>query len=152
MYLLYLLLALVIGLIVPLQSAVNNQLKLAIGGSTLLAALASFAIGTLALLLIALAGQQKLGGLALLGQVRWWQLSGGVMGALFVFGTTLLAPRIGVTVMVALIIGGQVLSSLLFDRFGLLGFAVREISLPRLAGVLLVLAGVLLVSFGDRLR
>jgi transporter family-2 protein len=74
------------------------------------------------------------------------------MGALFVFGTTLLAPRIGVTVMVALIIGGQVLSSLLFDRFGLLGFAVREISLPRLAGVLLVLAGVLLVSFGDRLR
>lgn len=152
MYLLYLLLALIIGLIVPLQSAVNNQLKLVMGGSTLLAALVSFAIGTLALLFVALANPQKWGDLAQLGQASWWQFSGGVMGALFVFGTTLLAPRIGVTVMVALIIGGQVLSSLLFDRFGLLGFEVREISLPRLAGVLLVLAGVLLVSFGDRWR
>src|SRR3990170_4500984 len=95
-----LLLALVIGLVIPLQAAVNNQLK------------------------------------------------GGPMGALFVFGTTLLAPRLGVAAMLALIICGQIASSLMFDRFGVLGLPLREISTPRLIGAALVVAGVLLVNFG----
>lgn len=152
MYPLYLLLALTIGLIVPLQSTVNNQLKILIGGSTLMAALISFSVGTLTLLLITLLTQQKWNGLAQLGQASWWLFTGGAMGALFVFGTTLLAPRIGVAVMLAVIICGQILASLLFDRFGLLGLPVRELSTPRLLGAALVLIGVLLVSFGDRLR
>ena len=59
---------------------------------------------------------------------------------------------IGVAVMLAVIICGQILASLLFDRFGLLGLPVRELSTPRLLGAVLVLIGVLLVSFGDRLR
>lgn len=152
MYPLYLLLALTIGLIVPLQSAINNQLKHLIGGSTVLAALVSFAVGTIALALAALLTQQKWSDLAGLSQVNWWQLTGGLMGALFVFGTTLLAPRLGVVVMLALIICGQILASLLFDRFGWLGLPVRELSTPRVIGAAMVIAGVLLVNFGDRLR
>ena len=50
----YALLALAIGLIVPLQAAVNNQLKITIGGSTVMAALVSFACGTVTLALVAL--------------------------------------------------------------------------------------------------
>ncbi|MBS1155895.1 MAG: EamA-like transporter family protein [Proteobacteria bacterium] len=152
MYPLYLLLALTIGLIVPLQSTINNQLKIVIGGSTVIAALISFGVGTLSLLLISLLTQQKWSSFTQLGQATWWQLTGGAMGALFVFGTTLLAPRIGVAVMLAVIICGQILASLLFDRFGILGLPVRELSTPRLLGAALVLVGVLLVSFGDRLR
>lgn len=152
MYPVYLLLALGVGLIVPLQSAVNNQLKQLTGGSTVLAALVSFCVGTLVLALTALFTQQKWSDLGQLSQVSPWQLTGGVMGALFVFGTTLLAPRLGVTVMLALIIGGQILASLLFDRFGWLGLPVRELSTPRLIGVGLVLLGVVLVNFGDRWR
>lgn len=152
MYPLYLLLALVIGLIVPMQSAINNQLKSLIGGSTVLAALVSFGVGTIALAIATVVTQQKWGGLTQLGQASWWQLTGGIMGALFVFGTTLLAPRLGVVVMLALIICGQILASLLFDRFGWFGLPVREISTPRMIGAALVLAGVLLVNFGDRLR
>ncbi len=152
MYPLYLLLALIIGLSVPFQSAVNNQLKILIGGSTTLAALVSFGVGTLALLLVALLTRQHWSGLGQLGQASWWQLTGGLTGAVFVYGTTLLAPRIGVVVMLALIICGQIISSLLFDRFGWLGLPVRELSTPRLIGAGLVIAGVLLVNFGDRLH
>ncbi len=147
----YALLALFIGLVIPLQAAVNNQLKASIGGSTLLAALVSFACGTVVLALVSFASQEKWSGLGQIGQAPWWQLSGGAMGALFVFGTTLLAPRLGLAAMLALIICGQVLASLAFDRFGLLGLPLRELSLPRLAGALLVIVGVLLVNFGDRL-
>lgn len=148
----YVLLALAIGLIVPLQAAVNNQLKITIGGSTLMAALISFLCGTVTLVLVALTMREKWSGLSQIAQVPWWQLTGGVMGALFVFGTTLIAPRLGLAVMVALVIGGQVLSSILFDRIGLMGLPVRELSAPRLMGALLTIVGVLLVNFGDRLE
>ena len=152
MYPLYLLLALVIGLIIPLQSAVNNQLKATLGGSTTLATLVSFMVGVVVLALCAVLTQQKWSTMSQLPQASFWQFTGGVMGALFVFGTTLLAPRLGVVVMLAMIISGQILASLLFDRFGWLGLPVREISTPRLIGAALVLIGVLLVNFGDRLR
>jgi transporter family-2 protein len=148
----YALLALAIGLIVPLQAAVNNQLKITIGGSTVMAALVSFAFGTVTLAIVALVAQEKWGGLAQITQAPWWQLTGGTMGALFVFGTTLLAPRLGFTVMIALIIGGQTLTSLAFDRIGFLGIPVSELTAPRAIGALLTVIGVLLVNFGDRVE
>ncbi|PHV12752.1 DMT family transporter [Chitinimonas sp. BJB300] len=147
----YFLFAFTIGCVVPLQAAINNQLKGLIGGSTVLAAFISFAVGTATLGILALITGQRWQGLAGLSQASWWHFTGGVMGAAFVFGTTLLAPRIGVAAMVSLIISGQILISLLFDQFGWLGLATRALSTPRLLGALLVVVGVLLVNFGDKL-
>ncbi|WP_348945639.1 DMT family transporter [Chitinibacter sp. FCG-7] len=146
----YALFALLIGLIVPLQAAVNNQLKTVIGGSTLLAALVSFAVGILTLLLMSALTGQKMGGLLSITKAEPWMLLGGVMGAMFVFGTTLIAPKLGAASMMALIIGGQVVASLLFDRFGWLGLPLRDLSWPRLLGAGLIVLGVLLVNFGDQ--
>ena len=146
----YALFALVIGLVVPLQAAINNQLKAMIGGSTLLAALVSFVVGCITLLLISLASGQKLGALAGIAKAEPWMLAGGLLGAMFVFGTTLIAPKLGAASMMALIISGQVIASLLFDRFGWLGLPLRELSWPRLAGAALIVVGVLLVNFGDQ--
>ena len=151
MILLLLFMAFVIGLVVPLQSAVNNSLRHTLGSGTLLAALVSFAVGTLTLGVVGLVTGQPFATLEGLPRVAWWQWLGGVMGAFFVFGTTLLAPRIGLAAMVSLIVAGQVLSSLAFDRFGILGLPVRDISWIRLAGAALILGGALLVNFGDRL-
>ncbi|UXY15701.1 DMT family transporter [Chitiniphilus purpureus] len=145
-------LALTIGLVVPLQAAINNQLKALIGGSTVLAALVSFLVGSVVLAVAALATGQKWAGLANVARAEWWMLSGGVLGALFVFGSTLLAPRIGVAAMLSLIIAGQMFASLLFDRFGLLGMPLRDVGTWRLVGAGLVVAGVALVNFGDRIR
>lgn len=144
------LMAFAIGVVVPLQAAVNNQLKLLLGGSTVLAALISFAVGTISLALLALFSGQRFSGLTQLARGEWWMFVGGLLGAFFVFGTTLLAPRLGVAAMLSLIIAGQVCTSLLFDRFGWLSMPLREISLPRLAGAVLVVLGVLLVNFGDK--
>ncbi|RQO77520.1 hypothetical protein DBR44_02605 [Aquitalea sp. FJL05] len=144
------LMAFAIGVVVPLQAAINNQLKLLLDGSTVLAAMISFAVGTLSLILLAVCSGQKFSGLSQLARGEWWMFLGGLLGAFFVFGTTLLAPRLGVATMLSLIIAGQVCTSLLFDRFGWLSMPLREVNLPRLAGAALVVVGVLLVNFGDK--
>lgn len=133
------------------MTAINNQLKAVIGGSTVLAALVSFSVGCLALVGVGMLTGQKWASLAQLPRAEWWMFAGGFLGALFVFGSTFLAPRLGVAVMLSLIIAGQILSSLLFDRYGWFGVPVRDIGLWRLLGALLVVAGVVLVNFGDRI-
>lgn len=149
---LYLLLAFIIGCAIPLQAAINNQLKGNLDQSTLLAAFVSFAVGTVALAVMAIATGQKVGALANLGKVPAWQLIGGMLGAFFVFGTTLLAPAIGVARMLALIVAGQLVVSLLMDRGGWLGLPVRELTSARAIGALLIMAGVVLVNFDQLLR
>ena len=149
---LYLLLAFFIGCAIPLQAAINNQLKGNLEQSTLLAALVSFTVGTIALAIISVSTGQRLWALADLGKAPAWQLTGGLLGAVFVFGTTLLAPKIGVAKMLALIVAGQLVVSLLMDRGGWLGLPVRELTSTRAIGALLIAAGVVLVNLGDLFR
>ncbi|MBM5573571.1 DMT family transporter [Deefgea sp. CFH1-16] len=146
---LYSLFALTIGLIIPLQAAINNQLKSVIGHSTLLAALVSFSVGTLALLCISLATGQKISALAQLPKAEPWMLLGGLLGAVFVFGTTLIAPKLGAATMLSLIITGQIIASMLFDRFGWFAMPMKDLSWPRLLGAALIIIGVVLVNFGN---
>jgi transporter family-2 protein len=143
----YLLLAFAIGCMIPLQAAINNQLKAHLDGSTLMAAFVSFFVGTVALAVAVAFSGTRWQSLAGLGDAKAWQLTGGLLGAVFVFATTLLVPRIGAAKMMALIVAGQVLVSLLLDHQGWLGLAVREVTTPRLIGAVLLVAGVLLVNF-----
>ena len=141
----FLLLAFVIGCAIPLQAAINNQLRSHLEASTLLAAFVSFLVGTVALgVLVTISSGARWGALAGLPNARSWQLTGGLLGALFVFGTTFLAPRIGVAKMLSLLIAGQVIVSLLLDHEGWIGLAVREVTPIRAAGAALVVAGAVL--------
>lgn len=150
MVLVLLAMAFLIGLVVPLQSAINNSLRGTLHSGSMLAALVSFAVGTLVLFLAALLTGQPLASLSGLPRIAWWEWLGGALGAFFVFGSTLLAPRIGMAAMISLIVAGQVCSSLVFDRLGLLGLPVREVPWIRVAGAALILGGAVLVNFGDR--
>ncbi len=145
-------LALLIGILVPVQAALNHSLKVTADSGAVFAALISFVVGTIALLVINIASGEKLESVHKLGDAALWQFAGGLIGAMFVFGTTLLAPRIGLADMSCLIIAGQMLGSLAFDRFGLLGLATREIGSARIIGALLVIVGALLVNYGDRIK
>ncbi|MDE8743107.1 DMT family transporter [Pectobacterium polaris] len=142
----YYFLAVSVGVAIATQSAVNNQLKSILGGSTMLAALISFIVGTLCLFFLCAASGERFNQLIQLRHCNIGLLSGGVLGAFFVFGTTFLAPRLGIAAMISLVIFGQISMSLLLDKFGLLGLPIREIAPMRLVGVLLVLAGVLCVN------
>jgi bacterial/archaeal transporter family-2 protein len=141
-----------IGCVIPLQAIINNSLRVSLGSGAVFAAMVNFVVGSVVLIVVCVLSGEKWNSVLKLSSVAPWQLVGGLFGAMFVFGTTLLAPKIGVATMLSLVVAGQILASLVFDRAGILGMTARELSSPRLIGAVLVIAGVLLVNFGDRLR
>lgn len=111
------------------------------------AALVSFAVGTLVLLVAALALRVKpdLTGAA---NLPWYAWLGGAYGAVFVVAAAFSAPWLGVATTITLMVGGQLLMSVILDHFGAFGIAPRPVNLTRLGGLLLVVLGVLLVRRG----
>ncbi|WP_244788309.1 DMT family transporter [Cupriavidus pauculus] len=144
------LLAFAAGGAISIQAAVNSQLANGIGGNTVVAGLVSFCFGTLSLGILALARGGIPSAIAQLPSQPVWAFTGGLLGASAIFCTVLLAPRIGLANMLALLIAGQLLSSLVIDHFGLIGVAIRHISGVKAAGALVMLLGVLVTLFGER--
>lgn len=138
------LVALVAGTCIPIQAGVNARLSLW-AGSPLLAAAISFTVGTLVLTAGVLVSRVPLPGLSSAATQPWWLWCGGALGAFFVAVTIFLAPRLGATNMLAWLLAGQMLAALLLDHFGLLGYPLHSLSIGRLAGVVLLVAGVLLI-------
>jgi transporter family-2 protein len=82
---------------------------------------------------------------AMAARIPFWAWSGGLFGAIFIALGILLVPKIGAATFIALLVAGQMLASVAFDHFGLLGLTQRPVDLPRLIGVALLIGGVLLI-------
>jgi transporter family-2 protein len=137
-------LALLAGICIPTQAGINAHLSLW-ARSPILAAGISFLVGTLVLAGFVLATRLPLPSLRSATVQPWWLWTGGALGAFFVAVTIYLAPRLGATSMLALVLAGQMLAALVFDHFGLLGYPVHLFSPGRAVGVLLLIAGALLI-------
>ncbi|MDO5639244.1 MAG: DMT family transporter [Neisseria sp.] len=146
----YLITALAAGAGLSVQAAVNSRLSAGMGGQPLLAALISFAVGTLCLLVAALLQSNWSVAAANAAQQPGWRWAGGVIGAGFVFTSVLLAPKIGIANTMFLFILGQLASSMLIDHFGLIQMPVRPLQWWKFAGMAVMLAGVALFVFGER--
>lgn len=139
-------LALAAGACLPTQAGINAQLNLWTKSPVLTAAI-SFAVGTLCLIVYAMILRLPLPTRSEMPQLAWWIWTGGFFGAFFVASTVVLAPRLGAAAMVALIIAGQMLASLVLDHFGWLGYPLQPLNLGRLIGTGLIVGGVVLIRF-----
>lgn len=138
------------GIAIAFQTTLNGQLARGIGGDSLAASLISFIIGALCLALIAVLRGGSVASLAQVPAQPPWSLLGGLLGAGALLCNVLLAPRIGLTLLVGLAVVGQLTSSLIIDHFALLGAPARPISAAKLAGAMLMIAGLAMLVFGDR--
>ncbi|SEN82304.1 DMT family transporter [Lihuaxuella thermophila] len=129
-----LLLALLAGVGVGLQAGVNGSLGKRVG--TLEGALISFAVGTLALVLVNIFFGR--GDILSVFSAPKWQLTGGLLGALYVFIMVLIVPRIGVAASLVGVIAGQLLISVIIDHFGWMGGRQIPVDANRLAGIALL--------------
>lgn len=142
--LLFISMALVLGAILPMQAAINARLAKTADNNPVMAAFVSFAVGTIALLIyLILAGQFNFRYVS--GNSPWWIWTGGLLGTFFVAGIVILLPRLGVALAFSLVIAGQMLTAILFDQFGWMGLAVKEISAGKIAGAILLIIGVILI-------
>ena len=142
----YYLFAVAAGAMLPFQFGINAVLARAVE-SPLRATLVSFAVGTLVLLAAALVFVRGLPGSDRIAAAPWWVWTGGFLGAFYVLGSVVTAPKLGAATLVALILAGQAAASLTVDHFGLVGFQENPITPGRLVGIGLVALGVVLVRF-----
>jgi transporter family-2 protein len=138
----WLFVALAGGTLLSIQAPLNNRLRSGLD-SPLLAALVSFSVGVLCVLVVWgarwWAGREV--GISGLDRIPWWALLGGASGAAYVTLAILALPKTGVLLLVACTVLGQQLGALLIDHFGWLGMARQAINWQRACGVLLVLLG-----------
>jgi bacterial/archaeal transporter family-2 protein len=143
---LYLLFAFAGGVVLPFQAGINAELGDWLN-SPVRAAFVSFVVGTLVLGVAAALVFKPLPSWARLGDAPWWVWIGGALGAFYVAAAIVTAPKLGAAQLVALVVAGQALASLVVDQFGWVGFEAKPISAGRAVGMVLVGAGVALVRF-----
>lgn len=131
-----------VGGLIALQAPINSGLGRATG--TFPAAAISFTVGTVVLVgILAVSGEaSKVSGAA---DVRWHYLIGGLLGAAYVTTVLLTVRTLGAGGVTAATVAGQLTTSVVIDRLGVLGLDETPISLGRVIGVLLLFAGTWLV-------
>jgi transporter family-2 protein len=141
---LYLLFAFGAGVVLPFQAGINAQLAHWVD-SPIRAAFVSFAVGALALLLVSLLVFKPLPSTGRLGDAPYWVWLGGLLGGFYVLAAAVTAPQLGAATLIAVVVAGQSLASLLVDHYGMVGFPEQHLSAGRIAGMALVVAGVVAV-------
>ena len=133
------------GAFIAIQAPVNSQLARGLGLPVAAAAF-SFLSGAIVLGIATLLVTRGQGiSLDWKAPAPWLFVAGGLLGGSYVTISTVLIPRIGAAALMALIVAGQLLAGMLMDRIGFLGMAVREVSLGRVAGAILLMAGAVLI-------
>lgn len=138
------LLTMLAGAGIVVQQALNANLRVALA-SAAWSGFVSYLVGLACMALLVLALRDPLPSATLAARIPWWAWSGGLFGAVFIALAILLVPKLGAAAFIAILVTGQMLASLAFDQFGWLGLAQRPIDLPRLVGVALLVAGVVLI-------
>jgi len=140
-----LVLALQAGVVLPYQAASNAAVGRALG-HWLWGAFTSLTVSSVVVIAALLILRVPMPDLGKALQGPWWLWIGGVLGALYVAAAAALTPKLGTAGFLVLVVAGQILTSVIVDHFGLMGVCAKPVSLPRIAGVVLILAGVFLVQ------
>ena len=138
--------AFIAGATVPLQAGINSRLSF-FSGSPVMASIISFFTGSATLIIFALVTRTSLPSAGAFAGAPWWIWTGGILGAFYVASCVILANKVGAVSMLALIMAGQMITSLLLDHYGMAGYQIQPINIYKIAGVLLIIAGVFLIRF-----
>lgn len=143
--LLFLLLSLLAGMMIPFQSAMNARLGKALQ-SPYYSALIVFLVAFTGLAIYILLARLPLPSVMQIRSAPATSYLGGVLGGAYILLIVICAPRLGIGNVTVLVLLGQILSAMIIDQWGWLNTQVHPINWQRLLGVLLVIGGVWLVK------
>ena len=142
--LIYFVLALITGALIPIQAATNAAFSKSIGNASI-TGLMVFIVGLLGMVFYVLVSRVSMPTVQQLTAAPAYGYLGGLIVAIYVIMITILAPRIGVGTAIGFIVTGQIICAVIIDHFGLFNVAIRSIDVSRFIGVLLITAGVYFV-------
>jgi len=138
----WILFAFLLGVAMPLQTGINMSLTQGWTHNTLLTVMFSSLVTSASLAIALFLMRPPLPQMKLM---PIWQYTGGLLGATLLLGTVVVGPRLGAAALIALVIAGQLSAAIVFDHFGVLGFSVKAVTLPRVLGIVFIGVGVFLV-------
>ncbi len=134
-----------LGVVLALHLAMNGKVGSVLNNARVGNAL-FWTIGAVAALILGMTGWRE-EALTPLKDVHPALLTAGAMGATLVFAIAWLIPQAGAGPIMIMLIAGQIMGGMLLSHFGWLGSPVERITLAKLGGVGLMLAGVFLATF-----
>jgi transporter family-2 protein len=134
-----------VGALITVQIGTNTRLKEAFG-EAVPAVIVSSLLGVVILAIVTLGVRTPWPSAARIAGAPWWAWLGGLLGAVYAVATVLLARRLGAAPLAAVVVTGQLVCSVVLDHFGVLGFTEHGLSVGRVAGCLLMIAGFILIS------
>ncbi len=144
--LLLMLVALLAGSSFVLQQAVNSNLRFEIG-SPWWAGFFSYLGGTIVMFVMILLMREPFVSVNLALRSSFWSWTGGLFGAIYIAISILLLPRLGIFTVVALIVVGQLVTSVAFDHFGLMNVPVQPITITKGLGAVFLIVGAILIRW-----
>lgn len=135
---------LIAGAFLPIQAGLNSRLGKA-GESPVHASTISFVVGAVALILYLVVTKQTVSwsGIKAAPTYLW---IGGILGAFYVTVIILAFPKLGPGLTFGLVVAGQMIFSVLLEHFNVLVAQQQPISVGRIIGMLLVVAGVIIMK------
>lgn len=134
------------GAIFAMQPSMNSLLSIGLF-SSVHAAFISFLTATVMLiLLVVLLPEDRVNIPRIFSFNRpWWSWLGGIIGGTFVTGFAFFASRTGIGILLITSICGMLTNSLIIDKYGLLGAPKKHIGLLQYLGIVLVIAGIIIL-------
>ena len=145
----YIFAALLMGAVLSLQPAINATMA-RILGNPLLAASISISISLLIVSVLWLIWFNDVGDLSRFKELPWWVVVGGVVGAVFVAGSIITAPVLGVALFFVCMVAGQLIGSTIIDHVGAFGLEVKPANTIKLLGLGFVIFGAVLVQYSNK--
>jgi transporter family-2 protein len=146
--------AVLIGVVVAVQSRINGQLSVDLNNG-LAAALVSFLTGLTLVTILVFGFKREREALFRIftairnKQLLIWEVMGGVLGGFFVAAQSAVVPQIGVALFTISVVAGQTVSSLLVDKAGITPSGKQKITKPRILGAGATLIAVAIAVFPD---
>ena len=137
--------ALVSGAAITVQAGNNSQLKKSLH-DPIGALVINYVLGLVSVVLVALAMRVPIPAAEKGSSVPWWAWMGGVLGILYGLSVVFLASQMGAAVLIATVVTGQLVFSVVVDHFGWVGFEVHRASPLRIVGCALMVAGLALIA------
>ena len=132
------------GVSVVIQQALNANLRTELN-SAAWSGFMSYFLGIIFMVCLAAVLRDPIPSANTIARVPLWAWGGGILGAIFVAISIVTIPKLGGAGYIALLVTGQMIAGLALDQFGWLGIPERQVDLPRLLGVVLLIGGVVLI-------